>query len=372
MSIPSHPTPGSVLSRRALNRALLERQMLLRRAKFPIPEAVERLVGLQAQSPSAPYIGLWSRLDGFGFADLAELLKSRALVRIALMRSTIHLVTADDCLSLRPVIQPVLDRGLKGTYGRRLQGVDAGELAAAGRALVEERPLTWTHLGRLLQEQWPDHDADALANAVRAWVPLVQVPPRGIWGASGQATHTSAEVWLGRTLTTDSRPDGMLRRYLAAFGPSTLKDMQVWSGLTGLRETVERLRRDLATFRDENGVELFDLPDAPRPDPDLPAPSRFLPEYDNLLLSHADRTRVIADEHRPVVFTKGTVLLDGFVRGTWKLDRDKDVARLIVEPFKRLSKPDRTTLADEGARLLAVAAQDAQDRDIRFTTLGSG
>jgi hypothetical protein len=366
MSIPSHPAPGSVLSQRALNRALLERQMLLRRAKLNIPEAVQHLIGLQAQSPSAPYIGLWSRLEGFRFDDLAGLIERRALVRIALMRSTIHLVTADDCLTLRPVIQPVLERGLRGTYGRRLQGVDAGQLAAAGRALIEERPLTGSELGRLLQEQWPDHDADALANGVRAWVPLVQVPPRGIWGASGQATHTSAEAWLGRSVATDSQPDEMLRRYLASFGPATLKDMQVWSGLTGLREAVERLRPGLVTFRDDNGAELFDLPDAPRPDPDLPAPPRFLPEYDNLLLSHADRTRVIADEHRPVVFTKGTVLVDGFVRGTWKINREQGAAHLIVEPFKRLSKPDRTALADEGAWLLNAAAPDAQDHDIRF------
>jgi hypothetical protein len=367
MSIPSDPAPGAVLSQRALNRALLDRQMLLRRAKLPIPEAVEHLVGLQAQSPSAPYAGLWSRLDGFRFEDLAELLKSRALVRIVLMRSTIHLVTADDCLTLRPVIQPVLDRGLKGTYGRRLQGVDAGRLAAIGRALVEERPLTGSELGRLLQETWPDHDADALANGVRAWVPLVQIPPRGIWGAGGLATHTSAESWLGRPLATGNRPDAMLCRYLAAFGPATLKDMQLWSGLTGLKEPVERLRPGLVTFRDESGAELFDLPEAPRPDPDEPAPPRFLPEYDNLLLSHADRTRVIADEHRAVIFTKGTVLLDGFAQGTWKLDRPRGSAHLIVEPFGRLAKPDRAALAEEGERLLTVAAQDAREREVRFS-----
>jgi hypothetical protein len=357
-----------VLSQRALNRALLDRQLLLRRAKLPIPEAVEHLVGLQAQSPNAPYAGLWSRLEGFRFDDLAELIKRRALVRIALMRSTIHLVTAEDCLALRPVVQPVLDRGLQGTYGRRLQGVDAGRLATAGRALVEERPLTGSELGRLLKETWPDHDADALANGVRAWVPLVQVPPRGIWGAGGQATHTSAESWLGKTPASESRPDEMIRRYLASFGPATLKDMQVWSGLTGLRAAVESLRPGLVTFRDEQGAELFDLPDAPRPDPGVPAPPRFLPEYDNLLLSHADRTRVIADEHRAVVFMKGTVLVDGFVRGTWKIDRERDSAHLIVESFERLAKPDRTALAEEGARLLGAAAQDAQAQDVRFTT----
>jgi len=363
--------PGSVLGPRALNRALLERQFLLRRAKLPALEAVERLVGLQAQSPGAPYVGLWSRLEGFRFEDLAGLISRREVVRVVLMRSTIHLVTGDDCLALRPVVQPVLDRGLKGTFGRRLQGVDLDQVAAAGRVLVEERPRTFAELGPLLRERWPDHDPDALAMAVRTGVPLVQVPPRGLWGASGQATHTSAEAWLDRPASTDSRSDAMILRYLGAFGPATVRDVQVWSGLTGLRAAVERLRPGLLAFRDERGAELFDLPDAPRPDPDTPAPPRFLPEYDNLLLSHDDRTRVIADPHRPLVFMKGAVLVDGFVRGTWKIDRQKGAASLVVEPFAPLSKRDRAALADEGARLLAVAADGARAHDVRFSSPGS-
>jgi hypothetical protein len=360
---------GSVLGPRALNRALLERQLLLRRAKMPVLDAVGRLVGLQAQSPGAPYVGLWSRLEGFRFDDLAGLITHREVVRVVLMRSTIHLVTAGDCLTLRPVVQPVLDRGFQGNYGRRLQGVDVGQVAAAGRALVDDQPRTFAQLGQLLLARWPDHDPDALAMAVRTGVPLVQVPPRGIWGASGQATHTSAEAWLGRAAGTDSRPDGMILRYLGAFGPATVKDVQVWSGLTGLRAAVERLRPRLLAFRDERGAELFDLPDAPRPDPDTPAPPRFLPEYDNLLLSHDDRTRVIADPHRALVFTKGAVLVDGFVRGTWKIERQKGSASLVVAPFASLAKQDRIALADEGARLLA-AAGGAQAQGVRFSAPG--
>ncbi len=362
---------GAVLGRRALNRALLARQMLLRRAQLPAFDAIERLVGMQAQAPNPPYVGLWTRLDGFHPDELSRLITERRAVRIALMRGTIHLVTARDCLALRPVLQPVLDRGLNTIFGARIAGVDTTALVAAGRALVEERPRTYADLGALLREQWPDHDAAALANAVRALAPLIQVPPRGIWGASGPAAHTTAESWLGRPLEADPSPDAMVMRYLAAFGPATVKDIQTWSGLTGLRAVTERLRPRLRAFRDEQGAELFDLPDAPRPDPDIPAPPRFLPDYDNALLSHADRTRIMDDKHRTLVFTKNgiiraTVLIDGFVRGTWTITRRRDAATLTIAPFAPLSAQDRAALAEESVRLLAFAAADANTRDIQF------
>ncbi|MDF2963322.1 MAG: hypothetical protein K0S39_5057 [Paenibacillus sp.] len=299
-----------VLGRQTLNRALLERQLLLRRAKLSALDAIEHLVGLQAQAPNPPYIGLWTRLAEFSHDELAQLLHDRQAVRIALMRSTLHLVSARDCLALRPAVQPVLDRGLKGTYGKRLAGVDIEALAAAGRALVEEQPRTFHELGKLLAERWPDRDPAALAAAVRTCVPLVQVPPRGIWGSSGQAAHTSAEAWLSQPLDAAPSPVAMILRYLGAFGPATVSDMQVWSGLTRLREVIDRLRPRLRTYRDEQGNELFDLPDAPMPDPDTPAPPRFLAEYDNMLLSYTDRTRIMAEKYRPLVFTD-----NGIIRG---------------------------------------------------------
>jgi hypothetical protein len=313
-------------------------------------------------------------LEGFHPDDLAQLIKDRRAVRIALMRGTIHLVTERDCLALRPVVQPIMDRSLKsGAFSRSRVGINTQALAAAGRAIVEEKPRTLVEIGKLLQEQWPDRDATALAYAIRDMLPLVQVPPRGLWGASGQATCTTAEAWLGDSLAADSSPDELIIRYLAAFGPATVRDMQKWSGLSGLREVAERLRPRLRTFRDEHCNELFDLLNAPLPDPDTPAPPRFLPEFDNVLLSHADRTRIIADEHRWGVFTNnglmlGAVLVDGFVRATWKIAKERGTATLVIQPFARLAKQDRAALVDEGARLLAFASADAQSHDITFVT----
>ena len=359
-----------MLGLHALNRALLERQQLLRRWKLSPLVAIERLVGMQAQIPNSPYIGLWTRLEGFRPQALAELMNERRTVRIVLMRSTIHLVTARDCLALRPVLQSVMDRNLYvgSHFGRRIRGMDTEALVAAGRALLEEQPRTSAELGKLLSIRWPDRDASSLAYAIRNLAPLVQVPPRGIWGASGQATCTTAEAWLGRSVETDSLPDKMILRYLAAFGPATVGDIQIWSGLSALGDAIERLRPRLRVFRNEGGRELFDVPDGLLPDPDTPAPPRFLPVYDNLLLSHADRTRIIADEHRKLAGAGlGTVLLDGFVRGTWRITRNRSTATLTVEPFKRPSKKDTAALTKEGAELLAFVATDADIQDIQFT-----
>jgi hypothetical protein len=364
--VPGGSESGEVLGRRALNRALLARQFLLRRETHGVAETIEHLVGMQAQSPNAPYVGLWTRLDGFRTDELAQLMSDRLAVRVSLMRATLHLVTARDCLTLRPVIRPVLERGLQSSpFGRNLAGMDMEELLAAGRALLEEQPRTTAALGKLLQERWPDRDPVSLAHGIRYLMPVVQLPPRGIWGAGGLATWTTVAAWLGRSVGTDPTPDEVILRYLAAFGPATVMDIQAWCWLTKLREPVERLRPKVQTFRDEQGNELFDLPDAQRPDPDTPIPPRFLPEYDNLLLSHADRTRVIVDEHRTRVFTKGAVLVDGFVTGSWKIDRSRAAATLLIESFVPLSEPDRIAVTEEGAYLLAFAAPGAA-HDIQF------
>jgi hypothetical protein len=361
-----------VLSRRALNRATLERQLLLRRSDLSALAAIEHLVGLQAQVPLNPYTALWSRLEGFRPEALAELLEQRRVVRTVVMRATIHLVTADDCLLLRPLMQPVLDAEL--ARYRDLRGVDVDAVLAFARELVDERPRSGGELRAALAEQFPAHDAADLAYACRNLLAFVQVPPRGVWGKSAQVTSTTAESWLGRPLDPDPSLDSVVLRYLAAFGPATVADVATWSRLTGLREVVERLRPQLRTFRDERGRELFDLPEAPRPDPDTPAPPRFLPEYDNVLLSHSDRSRFISPEHRGVLGRvrgriHGAVLQDGFGFGLWRLERDEGTATLMVKHIPGPSKRAAAAVAAEGRRFLRFVAAEADTHDVRFAAV---
>jgi Winged helix DNA-binding domain len=270
-------------------------------------------------------------------------------------------------------VQPVLERDVYGnaTYGKdRLAGLDVGAVLAAGKTLLEGQPRTAAELRRLLGPRWPDRDPAALAYAVRGLLPLVHVPPRGLWGESGPVALTTAEAWLGRSVARDRAPDRMVMLYLAAFGPATVADARAWSGLGGLREVFERLRPRLITFRNESGRELYDVPGAPLPEPETPAPPRFLPAFDNALLSHADRARVISDEHRGALFKdphmRG-VLLDGFVCGTWKTEWNREKATLRIEPFGPLTEEDRDALAEEGSRLLTFAASSAKRHAIEFT-----
>jgi hypothetical protein len=362
------------LTNRELNRALLARQMLLRRVEMPVEEAVERLVGLQAQVPNHPYFALWSRLQDFNPEELSTLIGDRKAVRTAVLRTTIHLVTARDALALCPLTAAVMERTLRSTpFGKGTVGLDLDDVVAKGREALEEKPLTLSQLGKALQEQWPDREAINLARSVHYRAPLVQIPPRGLWGQSMQATWTTLESWLGREVDTAPSVDGVLLRYLAAFGPASPADARTWSGLTGLGEAFERLRPRLLTFRDENGRELFDLPDAPRPDADTPAPVRYLPEYDNLFLSHADRQRIARDEDRRRFATVNGVgpnafSLDGFLQGTWRIRRQGDTATLLIEPLNAVSKAERRALEKEGEALLAFAAAGAAQRSVEFVS----
>jgi hypothetical protein len=366
------------LGPRALNRATLARQLLLDRAPMTALDAVRHLAGLQAQAPLAPYVGLWTRLAGFRHQELKDLLTERAVVRAHLMRNTVHLVDAADYLRFRPLYQPLMERDLAGHFGRNLVGVNLAELAAAAAALLGQTALTRTELAARLAERWPDHDPASLAYAAGHLLPLVQVPPRGLWGEPNhRAAFMLADAWLTgpgpAPFSRSTMLEQLVVRYLAAYGPASVADVQAWSGLSRLREVTGRLGNRLRPFAGQDGAELLDLPGAPRPDPGVPAPPRFLPEYDNLLLSHAERSRVIP-HRRPVPLPPGhggcggTLLVDGRWQADWKISRDG----LAIRPFSPLSAADRDAVAAEGERLLGFAASATARRDVRFAPVRSG
>jgi hypothetical protein len=351
-------TAAPVLTRRALNRALLARQYLLARSGTPVPAAVTHLFGLQAQAPMPPYYALWARLDGFDPEDVSRLLVDRWAVRATTMRGTIHLMSAADFGLVRPVLQPVLDRLL--VVNRPVDGLDLAAVADAGAALLDTAPMTAKDLGAALARTWPGHEPGTLSMVVSCREPLVQVPPRGLWGRSGPPAFTTARAWLGAPLG-DPDPAGVVRRYLAAYGPAGVRDVQSWLGMTRLGPVVRGLREELEVFRDEAGTELFDLPGAPRPDAGEPAPPRLLADFDTVLLGHADRTRIITDEQRRRVFTingqiRSTFTVDGFVHGIWRLDR----GTVTFHPFAPVPDAAARALTAEAERIGAhtVAFED--------------
>jgi hypothetical protein len=268
-------------------------------------------------------------------------------------------------------MQPVLERTFRSStpWHRQLDGADLDALVDAGRSLVDDRPHTAAELAAGLVERWAEYDGVAMAQAVRYLLPMVQVPPRGRWSRSGQPRWATLESWLGATMPTPTAEAraALVRRYLAAFGPATVADVQTWCGLTGLREVVDALRPELLTFRDAAGRERFDLPDASRPEADTPAPPRLLPEYDNALLSHRDRSHVIPPEVAVrLTGYVGTFLVDGTVHGQWRIDVAADGARLVLDPFLALSGPDEADLVGEAERYLGWHAPDAAVRSVAF------
>jgi hypothetical protein len=357
----SGTTTERVLDNRALNRALLARQHLLERTTRPLLDVVEHLVGLQAQNPTSPYLALWSRCADFDSAALGAALVARQVVRLGCLRSTIHLVTARDALAIRPVTQHVMTRNYvgQGQLKGALAGIAVQDLAARARALLADGPLTNNALGNALVDTWPGREVSFIGNAARALVPLVQIPPRGVWGASGHATWELADRWLDAAMpaATTAMVDALVLRYLRAFGPATAADVQTWSGLAGVAEVFSRQKACLVTYRNERGQILWDVPDGALPDPKTPAPPRLLPDYDNLTLSHADRTRIVSAPLRarlvkPNAVVPGAVLVDGFVCGVWAFERPtkKSPGQLVITLMEPIASRSRAPLLAEGKR----------------------
>ncbi len=362
------------LTIRELNRATLARQMLLERAPLTISQAVEHIAGMQSQALSAPYIGLWTRLHSFDRAEMTRLIRERALVKATLIRGTLHLVTAADYLRFRSTIQPVLDLGLAAiTKNRDKGGFDPAVVLEEGRAFLAETPRSFADITAHFSARYPTADMGSIRYMLRTQIPLVVVPDGGVWAYPGNPKFTLAETWFDQPVPQADARRELVFRYLAGFGPATVSDMQTWSGFSKLKETFEALRSDLVVFKEEGGRgEYFDLPDAPRPEADIPAPVRFLPEFDNLLLSHAKRTRIISDQHRNRIFGTGnlrvaaTILVDGMVAGIWTVESAKKAAALVIAPFAPLSAAAQSALTEEGERLIRMIDPEAKMHEVRW------
>jgi hypothetical protein len=349
------------LSLRALNRATLARQLLLRREKLKVVAAVERLAGMQAQIPRPPFIGLWSRVEGFRRGDLVRAIERREIVRGTLMRGTIHLVSRKDFIEWRPAIQPVLTRVMTSVLGKVLDRFDLERILAVARTRFDRDACTFAELRTHLSEEFPGLNSRAMGLIVRMLLPLVQTPQAGQpWAYHAAADFAVARSWLGEDVPTTGEPERLA---------ATAQDFQIWSGLPGGRAVVDALRPKLRLVRDDKGRDLLDLPKAPLVDGDEDVPVRFLPEYDNLLLAHADRSRMVHDDHRKQLFTRNLLippsfLVDGFVAGLWtvesKLAARKRHVRLILKPFAKLNRRTRAELEEEGERLMRFIEPDAE------------
>jgi hypothetical protein len=354
-----------------LNRATLARQMLLTREDVSAVTAVERLCGMQAQEPRPPFVGLWTRLARFERGDLHRALHERAVVRGTLMRGTLHLMSASDYIEHRMAVQPVLTRAV-GILGERSAGLQIDAVLPVARRLLSERPRTFSDLRAALVEAFPEVNERALGFTARMLLPLLMLPTDDRWSFPADPRFGLAEEWLGAPLARDGGTEVLVLRYLAAFGPATMADFQQWSGLQGMKPVLEAMRPQLVVFRDDRKRELFDLPAAPRPAAETPAPVRFLPEFDNLLLSHADRSRVLPDEYRRLVLgakngrVPATFLVDGVVAGIWRTERKKGVATLTLSPFAGVGKETAIDLEKEGDALLRFLEQDAADFTVKW------
>lgn len=351
------------LSDRQLNRATLARQWMLARADIAISDAVAFLLGLQAQTTNTPYIALWNRIADFTPAALTALIADKILLRATTMRTTLHLHTVPDMRAIRPLVQPVLDRTFSSVAKSRAINADRHAVNRQGVAIIDEAPITAGELGRRLLEHFPDSDPLVLAQVVQGAETLIQVPPTRIWGHGGAPLLMRIERWIGQGLSDPIPLPELVLRYLAAYGPASVKDMQTWCGLTRLAPAFEAVRGQLIEFQGEDGRVLYDLPDAPRPAPDTPAPVRLLPDYDNVFLGFADRSRLqppYAKERMVVVNGYvATFTIDGFIAGNWTISRAKNSLTIELAPFRKLTKAEKADVEAEGLAIGTFLADGA-------------
>lgn len=356
------------LTRRELNRTLLQRQLLLERAQATPLEAIKHLVGLQAQVPYPPYIGLWTRLAQFERDALSKLIKERQVVRAPMMRFTMHDITATDYLRFRKTLEPALVRSFKAFNGKRVEGIEFDHLIAATIDFIKDEPKSTGEQKAMLQALDPETDEYAKVNGVRTYLPIVMVPPGGLWGSGSQGGYTTAESWLGQPIDQTEYITELWQRYLAAYGPASIMDFQFWTGLVRLQKPLKQQAEALGLlqYQHSNGRILYDLPDAEIVEREAPAPVRFMPDYDNLIIGHKDRTHIIADEDYNKVFlsaarVSATILIDGFVAGTWKIESKKGHATLNISPFRNINADDQRALLEEGERLVRFVADQAEE-----------
>ena len=358
------------LTDRDLNHAMLTRQMLVERAALPVADAIEKCVGLHAQIPAAPYVGLWSRLADFHRDDLAALIENREVVKATLLRGTLHYFTRADYLLMHGTFRPIEERAWQlNIKGKSVPDVD--QLVAQIRRFMEEQPRSHAEIVSEFKPLYPDVDPNLIRWATRTYLPQVQVPADKKWSYSGSPKWALAEQWLGEPILVGENRRELVRRYLRAFGPASADDMKTWSNLPGLKNVFNEMRDELVIVRHESGTELYDLPDMPLPDGDMPIPVRFIGDLDNVMFSHDDRTWIIADQHRrrwhgPNAIGRPIFLVDGMVRGEWKVESGKQGASLVITAWEPIAKADRLALTDEAEKLIRFMEPDAKSVEVRF------